>query len=508
MGKRYVEIMDTTLRDGEQTSGVSYSSTEKLNISKVLLEEVKVDRIEIASARISEGELDGARQVVSWAADHGYLDRIEILGFVDGRRSLDWIHDVGGKVENLLCKGSLNHVQNQLRKTPEQHIDDIKECLAYAKSLGIQVNIYLEDWSHGMADSPDYIWQLLQALGGENVKRFMLADTLGILHPDEFTEYFKEVVDRFPNLVFDAHAHNDYDLAVANSSAAIKAGAQGVHTTVNGLGERAGNTPLSSAVALLKDHLKIETSVDEKKLIKISKLVAAFSKIRVPQNKPIIGEHVFTQTCGVHADGDQKGNLYFNQLSPERFGTTRKYALGKTSGKANILKNLEELGIELTSGEMKKITDRVVELGDQKENITREDLPYIIADVLGSKFTKSKIKIKNYYSSHAHGLRPVATLAIEVDGQPHEATATGDGQYDAFMKALSQIYKKLGKDLPALIDYEVSIPPGGMTDALVETVITWENGASEFKTRGLEPDQTAAAITATIKMLNIIEDQR
>lgn len=506
MGQRYIEIMDTTLRDGEQTSRVSYSSSEKLNISKVLLEEVKVDRIEIASARISAGEFESARQVLNWAREHGYLERIEILGFVDGKESLDWIDKVGGKVENLLCKGSLNHVQNQLRKTPEEHIADIKDCLSYAKSLGIKVNLYLEDWSNGMATSPDYVWQLLDALKGEDVERFMLADTLGILHPDVFFEYFREVVKRYPDLTFDAHAHNDYDMAVANSSAAIKAGAQGVHTTVNGLGERAGNTPLASVVAILHDHLEMKTSVNESKLIKVSRLVAAFSKIRIPQNKPIIGEHVFTQTCGVHADGDQKGNLYHNLLTPERFGTTRKYALGKTSGKANILKNLEELGIELTAEAMKKVTDRVVELGDRKENITPEDLPYIISDVLGSEYIKSKIKIKNYYSSHAFGLKPVATLAIEINGDSYEATATGDGQYDAFMKALAQIYQNLDKKLPALIDYEVSIPPGGKTDALVETVITWENGEKEFKTRGLEPDQQAAAITATMKMLNVLEE--
>ncbi len=499
--------MDTTLRDGEQTSGVSYSSSEKLNISKVLLEEVRVDRIEVASARISDGEFEGAHQVLDWAKENGYLERVEILGFVDGKESLDWIQLVGGKVENLLCKASLNHVQNQLGKKPEDHIADIIKCLSYAKSLGIRVNIYLEDWSNGMDTSPDYVWQLLDSLGDQNVERFMLADTLGILHPDVFFEYFQQVIERYPNLIFDAHAHNDYDMAVANSSAAIKAGAHGVHTTVNGLGERAGNTPLASVVALLNDHLKMNTSVDETKLIKLSKLVSAFSKIRIPQNKPIIGEHVFTQTCGVHADGDQKANLYSNHLSPERFGTTRKYALGKTSGKANILKNLEDLGIELTVEEMKQVTNKVVELGDLKENITREDLPYIIADILGSEFIKTRIKIKNYYSSHAFGLKPVATLAIEIDGQSYEATATGDGQYDAFMKALSQIYQNLDKRLPLLIDYEVSIPPGGKTDALVETIITWDNGDKEFKTRGLEPDQQAAAITATMKMLNIIEDE-
>jgi D-citramalate synthase len=504
----FIEIMDTTLRDGEQTSGVSYTATEKLNIAKMLLEEVKVDRIEIASARISDGEFEGASKILKWAADNDYLDRVEILGFVDDNRSLDWISSVGGKVVNLLCKGSLKHVQGQLRKTPEQHVSDIKGVLSHAKKLGIKVNVYFEDWSNGMRDSPEYVYYLVDSLKDENIERYMLPDTLGVLNPDEAFRFVKEMVDRFPGKHFDLHAHNDYDLSVANCFAGVKAGASGLHVTVNGLGERAGNTPLSSVVALLKDHLKVDFSVDETKLVGISKLVEVFSGISVPKNKPVIGEHVFTQTCGVHADGDNKGGLYYNELMPERFGRTRKYALGKTSGNASIKKNLEELGIELDPESLKKVTQRVVELGDKKENISTEDLPYIISDVLGREMITEKIKIRNYYSSHVYNLKPVATLSIEIDGQVYEATSTGDGQYDAFMKAVKSIYDQLGKKLPQLMDYEISIPPGGRTDAFVETIITWELDERQFKTRGFESDQQAAAITATLKMLNLIEGKR
>lgn len=502
----FIEIMDTTLRDGEQTSGVSYTATEKLNIARMLLEEVKVDRIEIASARISDGEFEGASKILKWATDNGYLDRVEILGFVDDNRSLDWINSAGGKVVNLLCKGSLKHVQGQLRKTPEQHVSDIKGVLQHAKKLGIKVNVYLEDWSNGMRNSHEYVFYLVDALKDESIERFMLPDTLGVLNPDEAYRFVKEMVDRFPGKHFDLHAHNDYDLSVANCFAGVKAGASGLHVTVNGLGERAGNTPLSSVVAMLKDHLKVDFSVDETKLVGVSKLVEVFSGISVPKNKPVIGEHVFTQTCGVHADGDNKGGLYYNELMPERFGRTRKYALGKTSGNASIKKNLEELGIELDPEALKKVTQRVVELGDKKENISTEDLPYIISDVLGREMITEKIKIRNYYSSHVYNLKPVATLSIEIDGQIYEATSTGDGQYDAFMKAVKSIYDQLGKRLPQLTDYEISIPPGGRTDAFVETIITWELDERQFKTRGFESDQQAAAITATLKMLNLIEN--
>ena len=502
----FVEIMDTTLRDGEQTSGVAFSPSEKLTIAKMLLEDVKVDRIEVASARISQGEYEGVLKIVNWADANGLLDRIEVLGFVDGKASLDWIHKAGAQVINLLGKGSLKHLEGQLRKTPEQHLSDILQNVAYAEKLGIAVNIYLEDWSNGMRHSQEYVMQMLEGLQHAPIRRYMLPDTLGILTPSETGQFFAQVIQEFPNLHFDCHTHNDYDLATANVLSAISVGARGAHTTVNGLGERAGNASLASVIAVCHDHLDVQTQVDETQLNKISKMVEVFSSTRIPENKPIVGENVFTQTCGVHADGDSKGDLYVSELTPERFGRLRKYALGKTSGKASIQKNLEELGIELSPESMKKVTQRVVELGDKKEGITTEDLPYIISDVLGSEIIKEKIKIRNYHISHVHRLKPTATLSIEMeDGKFYEETATGDGQYDAFMRALKNIYQRVNKEIPLLTDYSVTIPPGGHTNALVECVITWHNG-KDFKTRGLDSDQTSAAIKATLKMLNLVEN--
>ena len=500
-----IEIMDTTLRDGEQTSGVSFTATEKLAIARLLLEELKVDRIEVASARVSEGEFRAVKKITDWAEKAGCIGRIEVLGFIDGNESIDWIVDSGAKVVNLLTKGSLKHLTGQLRKTPEQHVTDIKNVIHYAGEKGLSVNIYFEDWSNGMRNSRDYVFFLIDSLKAEPIIRFMLPDTLGILNYEETYDFLKMTLDRYPDLHFDFHSHNDYDLATANYFAAVKAGVKGVHTTINGLGERAGNAPLSSTIALLTDHCDVTIGVDETKINKVSKLVETFSGIRVPANKPIIGENVFTQTCGVHADGDNKENLYFNDLLPERFGRVRKYALGKTAGKSNIMKNLQELGIDLDQEAMKLVTKRVIELGDQKKDVTAEDLPYIISDVLKSRFIEQKIKIKNYSLSLAEGLKPVATIAIEINKKLYQETSVGDGQYDAFMKALLKIYKPLKKKLPKLIDYVVTIPPGGKTDALVLTAITWSN-SREFKTRGLDSDQTVAAIKATIKMLNIIEN--
>jgi len=498
--------MDTTLRDGEQTQGVSYPPLEKLHIAMLLLKDLKVDRIEVASARVSTGEFEALSKITEWARHNNLHRKVEVLGFVDGDISLNWIHDAGGKVDNLLCKGSLRHLEKQLRKTPEQHVSEIKAIIRKAESLDIQINIYLEDWSNGMINSEEYVFYMLDSLQDENIERFMLPDTLGILNPEQTYDFCKKIVDRYPSLHFDFHAHNDYDLAVANVFSAVKAGVKGIHTTINGLGERAGNAPLASVIGVLRDQLKAETSVNEFEITKVSKIVETFSGIRIPVNKPVIGEFVFTQTSGIHADGDNKDNLYYNSLLPERFGRKRKYALGKQSGKATVKKNLEEFGLILSADSLNKVTQRVIELGDKKENVTTEDLPFIIADVLGNDQTNYKIFIKNYSLSLSYGLKPSANIQIEIDGQLYQETSSGDGQYDAFMKALRIIYDKLGKKYPVLTDYEVSIPPGGATDALVETIISWEFNDKSFKTKGLDADQTESAIKATERMLNIIEN--
>jgi len=502
---RYIEIMDTTLRDGEQTSGVSFSAAEKLTIAQILLTEVKVDRIEIASARVSDGEFEAVKKITRWAKSKRMLGKVEVLTFVDGAISIDWMVGAGAKVQNLLTKGSLNHLTHQLKKTPTQHFAEIAKVIALAKKKGIETNVYLEDWSNGMRNSPDYVFQYLDFITKQPVKRVMLPDTLGILTPDEVTDFIGQIIPKYPGIHFDFHGHNDYDLGTANVLEAVKSGVHGIHLTVNGMGERAGNAALASAVAVLHDFLpKVKTGVVEKSLYQVSRLVETFSGFRIPDNKPIVGENVFTQTAGIHADGDKKNNLYHNDLMPERFARQRKYALGKTSGKSNIENNLAQLGIELSDSDLKKVTQRIIELGDKKEVVTQSDLPYILSDVLGSSSIEETVQFENYVLTHSKHLRPSVTLQVSINGEVFEEHAQGDGQYDAFMNALRNIYKKKKMQMAVLTDYAVRIPPGGKSDAFCETVITWEFKGREFKTRGLDSDQTVAAIKATQKMLNLI----
>ena len=535
--------MDTTLRDGEQTSGVSFMPHEKLMIARALLQDVGVDRIEVASARVSEGEKEAVKSIARWASQNGKLDRVEVLGFVDGTKSVDWIVESGCKCMNLLCKGSRKHCEGQLHKTLEEHLADIRRTIAYAQENGVSVNVYLEDWSNGMKDSPDYVFALMEGLSDMSIRRFMLPDTLGILNPMEVGEFINKMIVKseerrvknnsnkleaetnsdsslftlHSSFRFDFHAHNDYDLATSNVLAAVMAGCQGIHTSVNGLGERAGNAPLASVQAILKDHLQVQTHIDESRLGEVSRLVESYSGIAIPPNKPITGESVFTQVAGVHADGDNKAGLYQNALLPERFGRKREYALGKNSGKANILRNLEELrsaqptlfkGLELSPEQTKRVTERIIELGDKKELVTQEDLPFIVSDVLKHGAPEEHVKLLSYVVTTAYGLKPLASVRLEINGETYEESAKGDGQFDAFVRAIRHIYKdRLGRSFPWLTNYTVSIPPGGRTDALVQTVITWNWNDRILRTRGLDADQTEAAIKSTIKMLNLLEDE-
>jgi len=496
-------ILDTTLRDGEQTQGVSFSPDEKVNIAKALLELLRVDRIEVASARVSEGELAAVARIIDWARTKGLDERIEVLGFVDGGRSVDWIRRAGGQVINLLAKGSEKHCRVQLGKTPEQHAEDVRANIALARERGLQVNLYLEDWSNGYVDNPAYVYRLIESLADSGIDHFMLPDTLGVMTPERVFAAMSDMIRRFPESRFDFHPHNDYGLATANVFAAAQAGAAAVHCTVNCLGERAGNASLAEVVVNLRDQLGLRIGIDESHLGHVSELVQYFSGKRIGDNAPIVGDDVFTQTAGIHADGDNKGHLYFTKLSPERFGRRRVYALGKLAGKASLVKNLERIGITLSEENQRKVLKRVVELGDSKKTITADDLPFIIAEVLESKdYSHAELLACNVSSSY--GLESTASIKICLRGEHLTATGSGNGGFDAFNKALARVVKTQGLSLPELVDYEVRIPKGGRSDALTECAITWADERGQFKTRGVHANQVFAAIGATMRMLNLV----
>ena len=499
---RHISLLDTTLRDGEQTQGVSFSVSEKVNIARALLESLKVDRIEVASACVSDGEKLAVSQITEWADSVGKLNCVEVLGFVDHKRSVDWIVSAGGKVINLLAKGSEKHCREQLSKTLEEHIEGIRKTVSYAIEQGLSVNLYLEDWSNGYANSRDHVMGLIDGTKQCGIGHYLLPDTLGLMSPDEVSAALRDMVESFPELEFDFHPHNDYGLATANVMAAVNAGINNIHCTINCLGERAGNASLAEVSVVLKDKMGMQLSIDETQIGLLSRMVENFSGKWIAANTPIVGADVFTQTAGIHADGDLKGDLYVTELSPERFARKRVYALGKMSGKASLINNLDELGISLSEDDQAKVLQKIVSLGDSKHIISSEDLPFIIADVMQSKEFHN-ISLLNCYISSGLNVESTASVRVELEGKELQGSGSGNGGFAAFFDAIEKLLKERDFEMPVLLDYEVHIPRGGNIDALTECIITWKGKEREFKTRGVDSNQVLAGVRACMRMINL-----
>ena len=499
---RHVSLMDTTLRDGEQTQGVSFAEAEKVSLAKALLNSLRVDRIEVASAGVSKGEQRAVASINEWASSEGFLDRVEVLGFTDQTRSVDWIAAAGGKVLNLLTKGSEKHCREQLRKDLRGHLEDIRRTVDYAHEHGLAVNVYLEDWSNGYGDSRDYVFALMDGLQDIDVGHVMLPDTLGVMAPSEVYESLSDMRTRYPDADFDFHPHNDYGLATANVMSAVQAGIANIHCTVNCLGERAGNVSLAEVAVALRDKMGVATSIDESKIYTLSQMVENFSGKIIAGNAPIIGSDVFTQTSGIHADGDHKGGLYQTRLSPDRFDRKRSYALGKMSGKASLKRNLDALGISLSEADSQRVLDKIIQLGDSKAVITPEDLPFIIADILESEEYKH-IELLNCSITSGLELESTVSIRVKIQDEIYKSSGSGNGGFDAFIVAIKKVLKKKDFDFPELVDYQVRIPRGGHTSALTECFITWQDGTKTLKTRGVNANQVFAGINATLHMLNM-----
>jgi D-citramalate synthase len=259
----------------------------------------------------------------------------------------------------------------------------------------------------------------------------------------------------------------------------------------------------------------MRTSVNEARLSSVTQMVENFSGKEIAFNSPIVGRDVFTQTAGIHADGDAKGDLYASRLAPTRFGRARRYALGKLSGKASLDHNLKSLGIDLDPAERELVLERIIELGDRKNTITPEDLPYIIADVMKTP-EEQLVRVETYHVMVGADEEPKAAVKLSYGGAVEEAEATGDGGYDAFMNAVRKAARCFGIEVPRLADYRVRIPPGGRSTALVETIISWHRntttrlapGNETFTTIGVDSDQLGAAVIATEKMLNAVLPRR
>jgi len=506
-----IQIMDTTLRDGLQSFGVHLSVPERQQVAEFLLRRVRVDSLEVASARVGGDEHETLTTIVKWAASHHCLERIEALGFIDGTSSVEWIASAGCRTINILAKGSERHCRKQLHWTLNDQVEYLGVEVEAARSRGMAVNVYLEDWSQGMRQSPEFVSAFALQLAKLPIERVMLCDTLGVLYPLEVRRYVQVVRTLLPRQKLDFHGHNDRGLATANTLLAIEGGVDGVHVAVNGMGERAGNTPLEEVVVNIKDflgHAGFLVNIDESQLTVASRMVAAFSARRVPPNKPIVGANVFSQTAGVHIDGDVKDELYVSDLRPERFGAQVTHVLGHLGGKASVKSNAKKLGLDLSVEELELVTEKVQELG-ANHSLSPSDLLAIVADILDRPelVTISLVKV---VTNSVFAKSASANAVIAHNGKHYAITARGGGGFDAFWNALRKWARGYGVIvIPELVHYDIDVPTSGDSSALTTVIITWRiPDKSEFITTGLDRDQVMAGIKAAVAAVNLASHRK
>jgi len=499
-----IEVVCVTLRDGLQVPRVRLSVVQKLQVAEFQLRNLAVDRIEVASAHVPDDDA-GMSAITHWAKKQDCLAKVEALGFLDGEKSIAWVHGSGGRVMNLLVKGSEEHCRRQLGCTLAEQLKRVMDVAKAAEKRRMTVNVYLEDWSQGMRQSPEFVFELAWKVCQLNVQRIMLCDTLGVLSPAETKRYVQAMRTLLPKAHLDFHGHNDYGLATANTMAAIEAGVDGVHGSINGLGERAGNAPLEEVIVAIHDHLRADgyrTGVDERRLLDISRLCAAFTRRKVAPNKPIVGDDVRTHTAGVHIDGDLKGELYVSPLRPERFGAEINHALGHLGGRASVKSNLKKLGFDLSGEALEAVIQRVGALSSNR-HLSLADLLSICAEVLEQpelvSVTLSELKVTSHMGWGAY-----VDATVGYRGQWYTIEGQGTGGFDAFFRTLKKWADERGLVTPELIKFDPDVPTPGDPSALVATVVIWRlPSGQEFMTVGHDADQVMSGIRAAVDALNL-----
>ena len=481
---RTVELLDTTLRDGEQAPGISLSPDEKVEIARAL-ERTGVAVIEAGSACTGAGERQGISRVTDLDLDALVTSFCRGLQ-VDVDLALDC--DVDGV--HVVVPSSDRHVEGKVGTTHEGNLETTAELVEYANSHGLWVEVIGEDGSR--ADL-DYLEELLGTALDAGADRVCFADTVGHTGPERTYEAVSRLSALGPTSV---HTHDDLGLGVTNALAGISAGADLVHCTVNGLGERAGNVSLEEVAIALSHVYDVET-VELDELYALAQLVARATGVPLAPNKAVVGENAFTHESGIHTDGTLKDDRMYEPYPPERVGRERRLALGKHAGRAGVRAALDEHDVDATDDEVAAIADRVTALGDRGRRVTDADLLTIAADVTGDD--RDRIVELVELSATSGGPVPTASVRLTVAGEDRVAAGTGSGPVDA---AVAAVRKALGPAADAELDsYHVDAVTGG-TDALVTVDVTMSRDDRTVTVSRSDADITRASVAAMVDALD------
>ena len=483
-----VKILDTTLRDGEQTPGVSLTPEQKLQIAKQL-DILGVDFIEAGTAIISEGEQRGIKAIA-----HAGLNA-EISSFARLLKG-DIDAAIGCDVDtiNLVAPVSDDHIKKKLKIDRETLRNRTIEMSEYVKGHGLKVEISAEDASR--ADI-EFLKSFLSVLSPV-IDRLSFCDTVGVLYPERTKEIFK-VICNF-NTPVAVHCHNDFGLATANSVAAVLTGAKVVHVTMNGLGERTGNASLEEVVMALELLYGIKTNIIKEKLYETSRLVRNLTKMPLAPNKPLMGDNAFTHESGMHVHGILVDTSLYEPIDPGIVGRKRRFAFGKHTGKASVKMALEEMGIAADEEQMSKILMEVKELGDKGKLVTDADFQAVVDGVLSIE-REEKIKLVDLSVVSGKNVYPTASIRLEVDGEEVVEAGVGVGSVDAAISALRKAMSGLEMDDLRLEEYHVDAITGG-TDALVNVVVKISRADKTITASGVSEDIVIASVRAMINGVN------
>ncbi len=481
-----VNVLDTTLRDGEQTPGVSLSPQEKLWIAKAL-DGLGVDFLEAGSACTSPGEAESIRLIANEGLKAKVLSFSRIL-----EKEVDLCQscDVDGLF--LVAPTSDEHIRFKLGTTPEEFLKTLDKVVQRAKDIGLYIDLCCED---GSRSDVAYLKKVLDKVG-DRIDRFTIADTVGAGSPELMTKYFTELL-KYRKMSYGVHCHDDLGLAVANTLAAVKAGADTVDVTMNGLGERAGNAPLEEVVASLDIIYGCKTNIKTEKLFEVSRLVEDLMGIPVQPNKALVGKNAFTHESGIHVDGLLKRASTYEFVKPEYVGREKTFRFGKHVGGKGLQAILDSMKIKVTEEQFKKVFDEIKSMGDKGKTITDADLMAIIKQVKGEK-GEDFLKLVDLKISSGMTVTPKAHVVVRVDGKKKTEESNGDGPVDAAIKA---IMKAVGDKNLKLEEYHVDAITGG-TDATVSVTVKMKSGNKVITASGVHTDIIMASVQAIVNGIN------
>lgn len=489
-----IKILDTTLRDGEQTPGVALSDENKVTIAKAL-DDLGVDIIEAGSAIASEGEKSAIRKICSENLNAEILSFARIV-----KVDIDAAISCGVNGVFLVSPTSDIHITHKLRSSREAVLEKISESIQYCKKHGLVVDLCCED---GSRSDMDFLLKVVDLAVELNAERFTIADTVGIATPEKISSIFKNLGSHLEKsnkkILLGVHCHNDFGFATANTISAVESGAGVVDVTVNGLGERVGNAPLEEVAASLKFLYGYHSNIDCGKILGVSKLIEKLTGIGISRNKAIVGENAFTHGAGIHVDGILKNPETYEGVKPEFFGAKRRFVIGKLMGMHALKTILSEMNIEANDNDTKEIFDKVKFIADKGKHLTNVDLEVIANSVL-KKTSKRIITLEELVAVSGNKFTPNASVKLNIDGKDYRSSAIGDGPVDAAISAI----KNAAKEIPfTLIDYHVDSISGG-SDATVRVEIKLESRGKVITSQGAGTDIILASVDAFINGLNLI----